>query len=181
MPNDRDPYPLWLFLLGVGAFILILILIAACAERHLFPKAAGHDAVQRIVDERHGYYATYAHHDHGYEGCRSVTGRSWRWEVWWAIRDVGIGPLVTHRSGRTWLGAVCCTLWHESRLKPDAVSPAHLNSTGKSDFGIAQFNAEWTPPALALDPHWSIRTMVRMWTAGLEHRWNAYPKCIRPA
>ena len=167
-PPD-DEYPLWLLALVFGIVIVALISAIAIA------KAGATDSWLRNVPAELDY-ATYAHIEPDACGGERLP---WRREVWYALRAATISPLVEHQSGRTWLGAICCTLWHESGLQPDAYNPGHNNWTGKPDIGIAQFNAEWTPPALARDPRWSIRTMVRWWRAGLEHRWHAYAKCIR--
>ena len=161
-------------------YVVLLLIIAALfiggalgSIARAEPNLPFGDSAHRAAD-----YAKYAHIEPHACGADSL-GRNWRWTAWWALREQGIGPLAPHprSGGRSWLGALCCTLWHESRLDAAAYRPAHLNPNGGNDVGLCQFNDQWTDAELARDPHRALRRMAQWWREGGERRWNAYRYC----
>ena len=168
-PPD-DEYPLWLLIFGISLFVVILILIGAFLNR------IGATTLDRLADERRDYYEAYAHLD--VDACGP-----YRRVCWWAIRDLGFGPLATdHRTGTTRLRSLDCLLRAESRLDPDAIGRrAHIGV----DRGIAQINSWYNDhitDAQAFDPHWSIRWTARhLFTVNRVRWWGWEDNCCKPA
>lgn len=121
--------------------------------------------------ERTRYYADYAHLDA--DACGE-----YRPDCWWAIRDLGYGPLVTDpRTGTTRLRALHCLLWNESRLNPRIVNTRGNDPPGSRDRGIAQINSHWNAhvtDAQAFNPSWAIRWTARHLFPTARVTWHAF-------
>ena len=166
-PPDGE-YPLWLLALMVGLFVIALV---------IFARIAGAATDSWMEDaERAAYYVRWSQHDA--DACGQ-----YRVACWWALYDLGFGPLTQDpRTGTTRLRSLSCLLWHESRFERWAVGRA---AHAGVDRGIAQINSHYNPQvsaAQAYDPDWAIRwTARRLFRPYRETWWGWEAHCCKPA